>query len=152
MKKGRHLFNMGFFCAGLMFVIFALVIFFTDIYYTNTFTSETTAVITKIISKEEENYDYDIERPNRHISITRYYADIEYLGRKTGRVSIAKDQYKVGDTITINYNPNNTNMIRLKKDNNYGVLIFIGIMLTISIPLFICSVIFKNSKEKLNER
>ena len=54
----------------------------------------------------------------------------------------------MGDIITIEYNPYNTDMFRVKNDKNYGKLIFIGIMLAISIPLFICSVVFRNVQKK----
>lgn len=144
MEKKEHLFNIGFFFAGLMFVAFALIYFFIDVYYASKCTSETDAIVTSIFSKEETVHDYDLERPNRDKTITRYYANIDYLSRKTGRISISKDQYKVGDIITIEYNPYNTDMFRVKNDKNYGKLIFIGIMLAISIPLFICSVVFRN--------
>lgn len=145
-KKGRML-NIGFFCAGLMFVSFALIIFLIDINYTNKCTSKTDAIVTGLFSKEEEVNDYDYDRPHRNITTTKYYANIKYLGYKTGKVSISKDQYNVGDIITIMYNPYNTDMFRIKNDKNYGKVIFIGIMLVMSIPLFVCSVIFRNVKK-----
>lgn len=128
---------------GIIFIGVGIFMFISNNNLVKKCTEEVEAIVVDM--KKEFSSDDDGD-------MYTYYPIIEYkVGEDTIKSTMSKGssnpEYKLGDKVTILYNPNNTKEFIIKGDKSSGIFSFVFMGLGALVTVFGIAMLFKKEKE-----